>query len=71
LASRLSRCLDSAAEAKKLVPSPYKRECTPEEVAILEADAAAAVARQRAEEERLRDEWLELLKAELADEAAG
>jgi hypothetical protein len=49
----------------------YKRECTPEEVAVLDADAAAAVARQRAEEERLRDEWLELLKAELAEEAAG
>jgi hypothetical protein len=48
----------------------YKRECTPEEVAILEADAAADLARQRAEEERLRDEWLALLKAEIADEAA-
>lgn len=42
----------------------YSRECTPEEVAILEADIASARAAQRAEEEKLRDEWFALLKAE-------
>jgi len=42
----------------------YERECTPEEVEILEADAARARAAERSEEEALRDEWLELLRAE-------
>ena len=45
----------------------YERECTGEEIAILEADAAAARAAERAEEEQLRDDWFELLKAEAAD----
>lgn len=39
----------------------YNRACTPEEVAILEADAAADRAAERAEEEALRDAWFELL----------
>ena len=47
----------------------YERECTPEEVAILEADAARARAAERAEDEALRDEWFELLRAE-AEEAS-
>ena len=45
----------------------YERECTGEEIAILEADAAAARAAERAEEEQLRDAWFEMLKAEAAD----
>ena len=40
----------------------YERECTPEESAILKADAARAHAAERAEEEALRDEWLALLR---------
>ena len=47
----------------------YQRECTPEEVEILEADAAAARATARAEEEVLRDEWFALLKSELPSTA--
>jgi len=42
----------------------YERECTPQEIAILEADSAAAKAAERAEEEALRDEWLALLLAD-------
>lgn len=42
----------------------YKRECTPDEVAVLEADAARSRAAERAHEEALRDEWLALLRAE-------
>lgn len=42
---------------------PYQRACTPEEVAILEADEAAGRAAERAEDERLRDEWFALLRA--------
>jgi hypothetical protein len=37
---------------------PYVRACTAEEIAILEADLAAA----RAAEKDLRDEWFALLK---------
>ena len=44
---------------------PYVRGCSEEEVAILEADAAAERAEQRAEDEALRDEWFALLRAEL------
>lgn len=40
----------------------YVRACTDEEVAILEADAAADRAAERAEDETLRDAWFELLK---------
>ena len=40
----------------------YERECTPEERAVLDADAKRARAAARAEEEALRDTWLELLK---------
>jgi hypothetical protein len=46
---------------------PYQRACTPEEVAILEADEAAGRAAERAEEERLRDEWFALLRAECSE----
>jgi hypothetical protein len=43
---------------------PYVRACTAEEVELLEADAAAIRADERAEEEALRDAWFELLRAE-------
>jgi hypothetical protein len=46
---------------------PYQRACTREEVAILEADEAAGRAAERAEEERLRDEWFALLRAECGE----
>jgi hypothetical protein len=45
----------------------YERECSSEEVEILEADAASARAAERAEEEELRDTWLRLLRDERAD----
>jgi hypothetical protein len=44
---------------------PYARACTPDEVAILEADEAADRAAERAEDEQLRDEWFALLRAEI------
>jgi len=40
---------------------PYARACTPEETAILEADAAADREADRAEDEQLRDAWFEYL----------
>jgi hypothetical protein len=43
---------------------PYERACTPEEVAILEADASAERAAERAEDEALRDAWFALLRAD-------
>jgi hypothetical protein len=46
---------------------PYVRACTPEEIAILEADIAADRAAERAEDEDLRDAWFALLKGEPAD----
>jgi len=46
---------------------PYVRACTPEETAILEADAAADRAAERAEDEQLRDAWFEYL----AEQGAG
>jgi hypothetical protein len=46
---------------------PYVRACTDEEVAILEADAAAGRAIERMEDEQLRDTWFALLRAELAE----
>jgi hypothetical protein len=45
----------------------YERECTPEEAEVLEADAKRAVAVERAEQGALRDEWLELLRAECGE----
>jgi hypothetical protein len=42
----------------------YERECTPEERAVLDADAKRARAAARAEEEALRDSWLALLQEE-------
>ena len=45
----------------------YERECTPEEVAALQADEAAAAAAERAEEEELRDQWFQLLRAAASD----
>jgi hypothetical protein len=47
--------------------SDFERECTAEEIAILEADQAADAAAVRAEEEALRDEWFSALRAELAE----
>ena len=49
----------------------YKRECTPDEVAILEADIAASRAGELAEEEALRDQWFALLKEEQGADAPG
>jgi hypothetical protein len=43
----------------------YERACTPQEIAILEADVAADIAIERARQERLRDQWFAMLKAEL------
>jgi hypothetical protein len=43
----------------------YERECTEEEVAILEADEKAALATERADDEALRDEWFALLRNEV------
>ncbi len=45
---------------------PYVRICTEEEIAILDADAAADRTAERAEDEQLRDAWFELLRAEAA-----
>ena len=42
----------------------YVRACTEEEIAILEADAKAARAAERAEDEELRDAWFALLREE-------
>ena len=39
----------------------YERACTAEEAAILEADAAAAIAAERAEDAELRDAWFAML----------
>lgn len=47
----------------------YERECSPEEVELLEADKTRALAAERAGEEALRDEWLAILRGELAGEA--
>ena len=46
----------------------YRRECTPEEVEILEADAPAAIAAERAEDDALRDAWVELLRSGLEEQ---
>ena len=42
----------------------YLRECTAEEAAALDADAAAAEAQALAEDEKLRDAWFSVLRAE-------
>ena len=44
----------------------YRRECTPGEADLLDADRAAAMAGERAEEESLRDCWFAMLREELA-----
>jgi hypothetical protein len=44
----------------------YERECTAEEIAILEADAKRARDAERAREEALRDEWFAILHADCA-----
>ena len=49
----------------------YVRACTDEEIAILEADAAAARAAIRAEDEELRDAWFEVLRGEGNDRHPG
>jgi hypothetical protein len=46
----------------------YQRACTVEEIAILEARAAADRAEERAHDEKLRDTWFALLAGELEDE---
>lgn len=46
---------------------PYRRACTPEEVAILEASDVADRAAERAEDEDLRDRWFELLRRECSE----
>ena len=43
---------------------PYERGCTEEEVVALEADAKAARAAERAEDEQLRDAWFAFLREE-------
>lgn len=43
----------------------YQRECAAEEVQVLEANDAAAEAEDRSKDEQLRDEWFDLLRAEL------
>jgi hypothetical protein len=43
----------------------YERACTADEVAILEASHAAGINAERAEDEALRDAWLEMLRKEL------
>jgi hypothetical protein len=49
---------------------PYSRACTAEEIAILEAGAAAGRLAERAEEEEMRDRWFQHLRAEAAGAAA-
>jgi hypothetical protein len=43
----------------------YERACTPDEIAILEAKHAAGISAERAEDEALRDAWLEVLRKDL------
>jgi hypothetical protein len=43
----------------------YKRKCSSEEAELLDADDAAAEAEERADEERLRNEWFERLRTDL------
>jgi hypothetical protein len=50
---------------------PYSRECTAEEAAALDADAAADAAAVRAEDEALRDGWFAMLRGEEAIAGAG
>lgn len=47
---------------------PYRRGCTPEEVAVLEADRTRAHEAARGEDEERRDAWFALLKADAEDE---
>jgi len=43
----------------------YRRACTPEEAETLEADEAAAEARELTDEETLRDGWFGMLRSAL------
>ena len=43
----------------------YERECTPEEVELLDAHSAAAEAEELGEGEKLRDAWFAMLRKEL------
>ena len=45
----------------------YERACTADEIAALDADAAATFAAERAEDEELRDAWFEMLAGEGED----
>ena len=54
--------------------SDYERECTDEEKAALEADAAADRAAEQAEDEALRDAWFEFIQSRasaIEDDASG
>ncbi|MES2002510.1 MAG: hypothetical protein V4444_09405 [Pseudomonadota bacterium] len=44
----------------------YERLCTPEEAAILEADAAAVIEAERAEDAEVRDAWFAMLEEQAA-----
>jgi hypothetical protein len=48
----------------------YQRACTPEEISILEADAARVRGAERAEDEALRDQWFALLRDDCAEAGA-
>lgn len=48
----------------------YVRICTPEEVAILQADRARARAVERYEDEELRDRWFAILRADCEEDAS-
>ena len=48
----------------------YERECTPEEVALLEAEAAAAKGERLAKQEAERDAWFGLLRNDLTEAEA-
>ena len=48
----------------------YERECTPKEVALLEAEATAAKAERLAKQEAERDAWFGLLRKDLAEAEA-
>ena len=51
-------------EKRKFGEWGYERECTPEEAALLEADAAAADAEHLAEREAERDAWFAMIREE-------
>ena len=52
-------------EKRKFGEWGYERECTPEEIALLEADQAAADAEHLARREAERDAWFAMIRSEL------